>query len=54
MRKATEADALSHRVAALQILGSLLTQEEVQGLKAADEEAVLAMILLLIFHDVRQ
>lgn len=54
MRKATEADALCHRVAALRILGSLLAQEEVQGLKAAEEEAVLAMILLLIFHDVRQ
>ncbi|KAK7711892.1 hypothetical protein SLS64_005163 [Diaporthe eres] len=53
MRKATETDALSHRVAALRILGSLLAQEEVQGLKAAEEEAVLAMILLLIFHDVR-
>ncbi|KAG6356850.1 hypothetical protein INS49_014724 [Diaporthe citri] len=52
MRKATEADALSHRVAALRILGSLLIQEEVQGLKAAEEEAVLAMILLLIFHDI--
>lgn len=54
MRKATEADALSHRVAALRSLGSLLAQEEVQGLKAAEEEAVLAMILLLIFHDVRR
>lgn len=41
-------------MAALHILGSLLIQEEVEGLKAADEEAVLAMILLLIFHDVRQ
>ncbi|KAG8159725.1 hypothetical protein KVR01_010362 [Diaporthe batatas] len=52
MRKATEADALCHRVAALRILGSLLAQEESQGLKAAEEEAVLAMILLLIFHDI--
>ncbi|KAL2288758.1 hypothetical protein FJTKL_03425 [Diaporthe vaccinii] len=52
MTKATEADALSHRVAAIRILGSLLAQEEAQGLKAAEEEAVLAMILLLIFHDI--
>lgn len=41
-------------MAALRILGSLLAQEEVQGLTAAEEEAVLAMILLLIFHDVRE
>lgn len=54
MRKSTEADALSHRVAALRILGSLLAREEVHGLKADEEEAVLAMILLLIFHDVRE
>lgn len=54
MRKSIEADALSHRVAALRVLGSLLTREEVHGLKADEEEAVLAIILLLIFHDVRQ
>lgn len=54
MRKSTEADALSHRVAALRVLGSLLAREEVHGLKADEEEAVLAIILLLIFHDVRQ
>lgn len=54
MRKSTEADALSHRVAALRVLGSLLAREEILGLKADEEEAVLAIILLLIFHDVRR
>ncbi|KZL77619.1 C6 zinc finger domain protein, partial [Colletotrichum tofieldiae] len=46
------ATALQHRVAALNVLGSLLIKEEVQGLTANEDEAVLAIILLLVLHDI--
>lgn len=44
--------ALRHRVAAIRTLGSLLEQEGVSQLTHAQEESVLATVLLLIFHDV--
>lgn len=46
------ATALQHRVAALNALSSLLIKEEIYGLAAAEEDAVLAIILLLVLHDV--
>lgn len=46
------ATALQHRVAALNILALLLGKEEVHGLTAAEDEAVLAIVLLLVLHDV--
>ncbi|KAL3297711.1 C6 zinc finger protein [Colletotrichum asianum] len=45
------ATALQHRVAALNALSSLLIKEEIYGLAAAEEDAVLAIILLLVLHD---
>ena len=44
--------ALRHRVAAIQALGTLLEQEETSQMSVTQEESVLAMVLLLIFHDV--
>lgn len=44
--------ALRHRLAAIRALGSLLLKEETSKLSSAEEEAVLAMVLLLVFHDV--
>jgi hypothetical protein len=44
--------ALQHRVAALHSLGELLLQEETSGLANVEEESILAMALLLVFHDV--
>lgn len=44
--------ALRHRVAAIRTLGSLLEQEGVSQLTHAQEESVLATVLLLVFHDV--
>lgn len=46
------ATALQHRVAALNALGSLLIKEEVYGLTTTEDEAVLAIVLLLVLHDV--
>ncbi|KXH67040.1 C6 zinc finger protein [Colletotrichum salicis] len=46
------ATALQHRVAALNGLSSLLIKEEIYGLTEAEEEAVLAIIFLLVLHDV--
>ncbi|CCF34615.1 C6 zinc finger protein [Colletotrichum higginsianum] len=46
------ATALQHRVAALNILALLLGKEEVHGLTAAEDEAVLAIVLLLVLHDI--
>lgn len=47
------ATALQHRVAALNGLSSLLIKEEIYGLTEAEEEAALAIIFLLVLHDVR-
>lgn len=44
--------ALRYRVLALRSLGSLLLKEEMEGLTSAEEEFVLAMVLLLVFHDI--
>ncbi|KAL0935800.1 uncharacterized protein CTRU02_208014 [Colletotrichum truncatum] len=44
--------ALQHRVAALNVLSSLLIKEEVYGLVPAEEESVLGIILLLVLHDI--
>ncbi|OLN88087.1 hypothetical protein CCHL11_00006 [Colletotrichum chlorophyti] len=44
--------ALQHRVSALNFLSSLLIKEEVHRLDATEEEAVLAIILLLVLHDI--
>lgn len=44
--------ALRYRVLALRSLGSLLLKEEMEGLSSSEEEFVLAMVLLLVFHDV--
>lgn len=44
--------ALRHRLAAIRSLGSLLPKEETSRLSSDEEEAVLAMVLLLVFHDV--
>ncbi|EXF74955.1 C6 zinc finger protein [Colletotrichum fioriniae PJ7] len=46
------ATALQHRVAALNGLSSLLIKEEIYGLTEAEEEAALAIIFLLVLHDV--
>lgn len=46
--------ALQHRAAALQSLSSLLLKESHAGLTRDEEEFVLAMVLLLVFHDVRR
>ncbi|OHE91445.1 C6 zinc finger protein [Colletotrichum orchidophilum] len=45
------ATALQHRVAALNGLSSLLIKEEIYGLTEAEDEAVLAIIFLLVLHD---
>ncbi|KAF6811848.1 hypothetical protein CSOJ01_05439 [Colletotrichum sojae] len=50
--RADTATALQHRVAALNALSSLLTKEEMHGLTTAEEEAVLAIILILVLHDI--
>lgn len=44
--------SLQYRASALHSLGALLIQEEVSGLTADEEEYVLAMVLLLVLHDV--
>lgn len=44
--------ALQHRVAALHELGCMLLWEETRGLDPFEEEAVLAIVLLLVLHDV--
>jgi hypothetical protein len=44
--------ALQYRVSGLHSLGSLLLKEEMAGLDNLEEEFVLAMVLLLVFHDV--
>lgn len=44
--------SLEDRAAALHSLGNLLLKEEALGLTNAEEEYVLAIILLLVFHDV--
>ncbi|KAK1489143.1 hypothetical protein CCUS01_14612 [Colletotrichum cuscutae] len=46
------ATALQHRVAALNGLSSLLIKEEIYGLTEAEEEAALAIIFLLVLHDI--
>lgn len=46
--------ALQHRAAALQSLSSLLLKESHAGLTRDEEEFVLAMVLLLVLHDVRR
>ncbi|KAM4067169.1 fungal specific transcription factor [Hirsutella rhossiliensis] len=43
---------LQHRADALVCLGLLLLKEASQGLTAAEEEFVLAMVVLLVFHDI--
>jgi hypothetical protein len=50
--KSIEAVSLQHRVAALHALGALLLREEVVGLDEFEEECVLAIVLLLVLHDV--
>ncbi|KAK2756033.1 hypothetical protein CKAH01_17207 [Colletotrichum kahawae] len=52
VEKVDMATALQHRVAALNALSSLLIKEEIYGLLAAEEDAVLAIILLLVLHDI--
>lgn len=47
-----EAVSLEHRVAALEILGSMMAQEGQQGLDDFEEDCVLAIVLLLVMHDV--
>ncbi|KAH6886424.1 fungal-specific transcription factor domain-containing protein [Thelonectria olida] len=44
--------ALQYRVSALHSLASLLLKEESAGLSSSEEEFVLAMVLLLVFHDI--
>ncbi|KAI6778565.1 uncharacterized protein J7T54_003315 [Emericellopsis cladophorae] len=44
--------ALQHRVAALRDLGCMLLRESSGGLDECEEEAVLAVVLLLVLHDV--
>ncbi|KAK2007827.1 C6 zinc finger protein [Colletotrichum eremochloae] len=46
------ATALQHRIEALAILSSLLTKEESQGLTTTEDEVVLAIVLLLVLHDI--
>lgn len=47
-----ETVSLEHRVAALEILGSMLSQESSRGLDDFEEDCVLAIVLLLVLHDV--
>lgn len=47
-----EAVSLEHRVAALETLGSMLLQESSRGLDGFEEDCVLAIVLLLVLHDV--
>ncbi|KAK7419469.1 hypothetical protein QQZ08_010839 [Neonectria magnoliae] len=44
--------ALRYRLSALHSLGALLLKEEIAGLSSSEEEFVLAMVLLLVFHDI--
>jgi hypothetical protein len=44
--------SLEHRVAALEILGSMMAQESQEGLDDFEEDCVLAIVLLLVMHDV--
>ncbi|KAM5376348.1 hypothetical protein ACJZ2D_005570 [Fusarium nematophilum] len=44
--------SLHYRVSALHSLGSLLLKEEASGLTSAEEEFLLGMVLLLVFHDI--
>lgn len=46
--------ALEVKLSAIQTLSELLLREQDVGLSAAEEEAALAMALLLILHDVRR
>jgi Fungal specific transcription factor domain len=43
---------LQHRVAALHDLSCVMRRESVRGLDECEEEAVLAIVLLLVLHDV--
>lgn len=44
--------ALEYRVAALQFLSALLLKEECFGLGEAEEETALAIVLMLVLHDI--
>lgn len=44
--------ALEYRVSALQSLSAILLKEEVLTLDEAEEETALAIVLMLVFHDV--
>ncbi|KIX04738.1 uncharacterized protein Z518_05608 [Rhinocladiella mackenziei CBS 650.93] len=44
--------AIEHEVQAIQSLGALLLKEEYFGLNDAEEELTLAMVLILVLHDI--
>ena len=44
--------ALEHKLQAIQALGSILLKEECFGLGDSEEELALAMVLILVLHDV--
>jgi hypothetical protein len=44
--------ALRHRLAAIRSLGALIPKEATSELSSTDEASVLAIVLLLVFHDV--
>lgn len=45
--------SLGYRLSAIRSLASLLHKEDTSRLKPIEEEYVLAMVLLLVLHDVR-
>lgn len=46
------ATSFRYRLSALHSLGSLLQKEEVSSLEPLEAEYILAMVLLLVLHDV--